>query len=38
MNNVDYLCKGMNAKALSGNISEVALSVTMCSWVNDLKC
>ena len=28
LNNVDYLCKGINAKVLSGSISEVALSVT----------
>ena len=27
VNNVDYLCKGINAKVLGGNISEVALSV-----------
>ena len=29
MNNVDYLCKGINAKVLSGTISEVVLSVTI---------
>ena len=26
-NNIDYFCKGINAKVLSGNISEVVLSV-----------
>ena len=29
LNNVDYLCKGIKAKFLSGNISEVVLSVTI---------
>ena len=29
LNNVDYLCKGINDKVLSSNISEVALSVTI---------
>ena len=29
LNNVNYLCKGINAKVLSGDISEVALSVTI---------
>ena len=29
LNNVDYLWKGINAKVLSGNISEVVLSVTI---------
>ena len=29
LNNVDYLCKGINAKVLSGTISEVVLSVTI---------
>ena len=29
LNNVDYLCKGINDKVLSGDISEVVLSVTM---------
>ena len=28
LNNVDYLCKGIKAEVLSGNISEVLLSVT----------
>ena len=29
LNNVDYLCKGIKAEVLSGNISEVVLSVTI---------
>ena len=29
LNNVDYLCKGIKAKILGGNISEVVLSVTI---------
>ena len=29
LNNVDYLCKGINDKVLSGDISGVELSVTM---------
>ena len=29
LNNVDYLCKGIKAEFLSGNILEVVLSVTM---------
>ena len=29
LNNSNYLCKGINAKVLNGNISEVALSVTI---------
>ena len=28
LNNVDYLCKGIKAEVLRGNISEVVLSVT----------
>ena len=29
LNNVDYLCKGIMAEDLRGNISEVVLSVTI---------
>ena len=29
LNNVDYLCKGIKAEVLRGNISEVVLSVTI---------
>ena len=29
LNNVDHLCKAINAKVLSGNISEVVLGVTI---------
>ena len=29
LNNVDYLCKWINAEVLSGNISEVVLRVTI---------
>ena len=29
LNNVDYLCKGIIAKILSGSFSEVELSVTI---------
>ena len=29
LNNVDYLCKGINAKVLSGNISKMVLNVTI---------
>ena len=29
LNNVDYLCKGIKAEGLSGNIPEVVLSVTI---------
>ena len=29
LNNADYLCNEINAKVLSGNISEVLLSVTI---------
>ena len=29
LNNADYLCKQLNAKLLSGNISEVILNVTI---------
>ena len=43
LNNVEYLCKGISAKALSGSISEVALSVTkdansvaICAYVAEL--
>ena len=49
LNNVVYLCKGIKAEVLRGNISEVVLSVIikdantvaiccMRSWVEDLKC
>ena len=27
LNNFDYICKGINTKALNGNISEMVLSV-----------
>ena len=33
LNNVDYLCKGIKAEVLWGNISEVVLSVT----INDVN-
>ena len=29
LNNVDYLCKGIKAEVLRGNISEVVLSLTI---------
>ena len=29
LNNVDYLCKGINAKILSGSFSEVVIGVTI---------
>ena len=29
LNNADYLCKGIKAEVLRGNISEVVLSVTI---------
>ena len=29
LNNVDYLCKGIKAEVLSGNISEVVLCITI---------
>ena len=29
MNNVDYLCKGINAEVLRGTISKVVLSIKM---------
>ena len=29
LNNVDYLCKGIKAEGLGGNISEVVLSITI---------
>ena len=29
LNDADYLCKGINAKILSGSFSEVVLSVTI---------
>ena len=29
LNNVDYLCKGIKAEVLRGNISEAVLSVTI---------
>ena len=50
LNNVDYLCKGIKAEVLRGNISEVvgtqcnnkrckySLNLRMRSWVDDLKC
>ena len=44
LNNVDYFCKRIKAEVLSGNISEVVLSViikdanTVAIWVDDLKC
>ena len=44
LNNDDYLCKGIKADVLNGNISEVVLSVTIkdantvaiCAWVAGL--
>ena len=44
LNNVDYLCKGIKAEVLRGNISEVVLGVTIkdantvaiCAYVTEL--
>ena len=47
LNNVAYLCKGIKAEILRGNISEVVRNNKRCkyscnmrirSWVDDLKC
>ena len=35
LNNADYLCKGINAKVLRGNISEVVLSVILSVTIKD---